>query len=177
MIFKGGNVKRASVSVVFENLDKGKGKCPLGYEKYDELIVSRTVEEGSLCKVRNENENELIHTFYLAYKLLCLYSCFLPCNLQYYLNSVLSTKKTIQEMFESVGLNVNNPNFMIMQGKITKVVNMKPKETLGMIEETVGASTYQTKRDKAMKDLEEKGKQVVEIQHVIILKLLRICLL
>jgi structural maintenance of chromosome 2 len=80
-------------------------------------------------------------------------------------------------MFESVGLNVNNPNFMIMQGKITKVVNMKPKETLGMIEETVGASTYQTKRDKAMKDLEEKGKQVVEIQHVIILKLLRICLL
>ena len=69
-------------------------------------------------------------------------------------------------MFESVSLNVNNPNFMIMQGKITKVVNMKPKETLGMIEECVGAATYQVKRDKSLKDLEEKGKQLEEIQRV-----------
>jgi len=86
--------------------------------------------------------------------------------LQYYLNSVLSSKKAIQDMFESVSLNVNNPNFMIQQGRITKVVNMKPKETLGMIEETVGASVYQTKRDRSFKELEEKSKQLEDVRDV-----------
>ena len=32
----------------------------------------------------------------------------------------------VQNLFHSVGLNVNNPHFLIMQGRITKVLNMKP---------------------------------------------------
>lgn len=44
-------MKRASVSIVFDNSDKRRNKCPLGYEKYDEIVVSRTVEEASNCKV------------------------------------------------------------------------------------------------------------------------------
>ena len=31
-------------------------------------------------------------------------------------------------MFRSVQLNINNPHFLIMQGRITKVLNMKPPE-------------------------------------------------
>ena len=41
-------------------------------------------------------------------------------------------------MFHSVQLNVNNPHFLIMQGRITKVLNMKPPEILGMLEEAAG---------------------------------------
>jgi len=78
----------------------------------------------------------------------------------------VTTKKTIQEMFESVQLNINNPNFMIMQGKITKVVNMKPKEILGMIEECVGAASYQTKRDKSLEEITDKDRLVKELTHV-----------
>jgi|TARA_B100001142_G_scaffold311779_1_gene346494 chromosome segregation ATPase len=37
-----------------------------------------------------------------------------------------------------VQLNVNNPHFLIMQGRITKVLNMKPPEILGMLEEAAG---------------------------------------
>jgi hypothetical protein len=33
---------------------------------------------------------------------------------------------------------VNNPHFLIMQGRITKVLNMKPPEILAMIEEAAG---------------------------------------
>ena len=33
-----------------------------------------------------------------------------------------------QNLFHSVQLNVNNPHFLIMQGRITKVLNMKPPE-------------------------------------------------
>lgn len=41
----------------------------------------------------------------------------------------------VQNLFHSVQLNVNNPHFLIMQGRITKVLNMKPPEILSMLEE------------------------------------------
>jgi len=41
----------------------------------------------------------------------------------------------VQNLFHSVQLNVNNPHYLIMQGGITKVLNMKPVEILGMLEE------------------------------------------
>jgi hypothetical protein len=43
---------------------------------------------------------------------------------------------------------VNNPHFLIMQGRITKVINMKPAEILGMLEETAGTKMYETKEKK-----------------------------
>jgi len=51
LIFKGAGVSRATVSIVFDNRDKTPGRTPIGYEKFDEIIVARTVEHGSLCKV------------------------------------------------------------------------------------------------------------------------------
>lgn len=36
----------------------------------------------------------------------------------------------VQDFFRSVQLNVNNPHFLIMQGRITKVLNMKPPEVM-----------------------------------------------
>ena len=36
-------------------------------------------------------------------------------------------------LYCSVQLNVNNPHFLIMQGRITKVLNMKPPEILSMV--------------------------------------------
>ncbi|XP_037959235.1 structural maintenance of chromosomes protein 2-2-like [Teleopsis dalmanni] len=62
--------------------------------------------------------------------------------------------------FCSVDLDVNNPNFLIMQGRITKVLNMKPKEILSMIEEAAGTSLYDSKRDATNKLLEEKDLMV-----------------
>lgn len=40
-------------------------------------------------------------------------------------------RDAVVTLFHSVKLNVNNPHFLIMQGRINKVVNMKPDEILG----------------------------------------------
>lgn len=53
-----------------------------------------------------------------------------------------------------------------MQGKITKVLNMKPPEILGMIEEAAGTSMFEDKKDKAMKTMAKKEKKMEEIQGV-----------
>ncbi|CAN8004450.1 unnamed protein product [Ixodes hexagonus] len=49
---------------------------------------------------------------------------------KYLINGVTATTNRVQDLFRSVQLNVNNPHFLIMQGRITKVLNMKPPEYL-----------------------------------------------
>jgi structural maintenance of chromosome 2 len=85
---------------------------------------------------------------------------------QYYLNSITSTKRDITDLFESVQLNISNPNFVIQQGKITKVIAMTPKQILMMIEETVGGNVYQGKRDKAEHELVQKERCIASTRGV-----------
>lgn len=47
---------------------------------------------------------------------------------KYLINGSNANNTRVQDMFRSVQLNVNNPHFLIMQGRITKVLNMKPPE-------------------------------------------------
>jgi len=47
---------------------------------------------------------------------------------KYLINACNATNSRVQDLFRSVQLNVNNPHFLIMQGRITKVLNMKPAE-------------------------------------------------
>ncbi len=49
---------------------------------------------------------------------------------KYLINGSNANNTRVQDLFRSVQLNVNNPHFLIMQGRITKVLNMKPEEVL-----------------------------------------------
>lgn len=130
--------------------------------------------------------------------------------------------RRVQNLFHSVQLNVNNPHFLIMQGRITKVgwtgtraeegstgaeekrtaqwrwlhtvrcvrvrpqgcmprtllstlsgmpaapqvLNMKPPEILGLLEEAAGTKMYEDKKKKALHTLEKKQLKVDEINKV-----------
>ena len=71
------------------------------------------------------------------------------------------------EDFCSVQLNVNNPHFLIMQGRITKVLNMKPPEILSMIEEAAGTRMYEAKKQQAEKTIEKKDARLKEINDIL----------
>ena len=73
-------------------------------------------------------------------------------------------RSRVQNLFHSVQLNVNNTHFLIMQGRITKVLNMKPAEILGMLEEAAGTRMYETKKDGALRTLDKKQLKVAEIE-------------
>ncbi|KAI0289102.1 condensin complex subunit SMC2 [Russula brevipes] len=87
----------------------------------------------------------------------------LPNIAKYLLNGHKSQQNIIQTIFQSVQLNINNPNFLIMQGRITKVLNMRPKEILGMVEEAAGTRMFEERKDKAKKTMGKKEKRVDEI--------------
>lgn len=74
--------------------------------------------------------------------------------------------KKVHDLFGSVQLNVNNPHFLIMQGRITKVLNMKPPEILSMIEEAAGTSMYEQKREHTTKLMEKKDGKLQEMEAV-----------
>ncbi|KAJ8247752.1 hypothetical protein GJAV_G00249880 [Gymnothorax javanicus] len=86
---------------------------------------------------------------------------------KYLINGMNANNTRVQDLFCSVGLNVNNPHFLIMQGRITKVLNMKPPEILAMIEEAAGTRMYECKKISAQKTIEKKEAKLKEIQTIL----------
>lgn len=54
-----------------------------------------------------------------------------------------------------------------MQGRITKVLNMRPQEILGMVEEAAGTRMFEERKDKAKKTMNKKEKRVDEITSLL----------
>ncbi|XP_014226654.1 structural maintenance of chromosomes protein 2 [Trichogramma pretiosum] len=86
---------------------------------------------------------------------------------KYMINGSNVQNKRVSDMFCSVQLNVNNPHFLIMQGRITKVLNMKPPEILSMIEEAAGTKMYETKKAQSLKLIEKKDSKLKEINDIL----------
>ncbi|CAO2167414.1 unnamed protein product [Urochloa humidicola] len=91
---------------------------------------------------------------------------------KYLINGHLAQPSRVQTLFHSVQLNVNNPHFLIMQGRITKVLNMKPPEILSMLEEAAGTRMYEMKKESALKTLEKKQNKVDEINKLLDVEIL-----
>ncbi|CDR95009.1 smc family/structural maintenance of chromosome, putative [Babesia bigemina] len=86
---------------------------------------------------------------------------------RYFLNGHPSTPKAIADFFQCARMNVNNPRFLIMQGRVTKVVNMRPKELLALIEEASGTRIYENKRAAAMRLIQRKNQKLEEIDTIV----------
>lgn len=87
---------------------------------------------------------------------------------KYLINGHRAQQQTVLHLFQSVQLNINNPNFLIMQGKITKVLNMKPSEILSLIEEAAGTKMFEDRREKAERTMNKKETKLQEIRTLLI---------
>lgn len=86
---------------------------------------------------------------------------------KYLINGHKAQLQTVLNLFQSVQLNINNPNFLIMQGKITKVLNMKPSEILSLIEEAAGTRTFEERKGKAERTMAKKEAKLIEIRNLL----------
>jgi structural maintenance of chromosome 2 len=86
---------------------------------------------------------------------------------KYLINGHRAQQHTVQNLFQSVQLNINNPNFMIAQGKVMQVLNMKAKEILAMLEEAAGTRMFEDRRDKAYKTMAKKEMKVQELSELL----------
>ncbi|KAH7647377.1 SMC2 protein [Cryptosporidium bovis] len=86
---------------------------------------------------------------------------------RYLINGAVVKPMDVTNFFHSVQLNVSSSHFLIMQGRITKVINMKPKELLSMIEEAAGTRMYETKKQQSLKLIEKKNSKLNEINRML----------
>jgi chromosome segregation protein len=54
-----------------------------------------------------------------------------------------------------------------MQGRITKVLNMKPEETLSMIEEAAGITKFKARKKESQRKLVATDQNLVRLQDII----------
>ena len=126
---------------------------------HDKIIITRQIVIGGrnryLLNGHNVQQNQIQNLFHsVSLKLACPIS-----NLSSLTEPLFVYHKGLQLSgvdLLPVARNVNNPHFLIMQGRITKVINMKPQETLSMIEEAAGTRMYENKKAGALKTLEKK---------------------
>eukprot|EP01134_Creolimax_fragrantissima_P000493 CFRG0493T1 len=86
---------------------------------------------------------------------------------KYLINGRNADKKRVNALFLSVQLNVNNPHFLIMQGRVTKVLSMKPQEILSLIEEAAGTKIFETSKNTSYSLIEKKDKKLKEIDSIL----------
>ncbi|GJT65087.1 structural maintenance of chromosomes protein 2-1 [Tanacetum coccineum] len=169
LVYKQGQagITKATVSVVFDNSDISRS--PLGYEDSSEITVTRQISVGGKNKYAVnfvELKARLLLRIFMAIWNL-LQTIVVGGRNKYLINGHLAQPSRVQNLFHSVQLNVNNPHFLIMQGRITKVLNMKPPEILSMLEEAAGTRMYESKKDAALKTLEKKQGKVDEINKLL----------
>ncbi|GMH40446.1 hypothetical protein BSKO_08350 [Bryopsis sp. KO-2023] len=91
----------------------------------------------------------------------------LPGKNTYLVNGKKTDHRKIEELFQSVGININNPHFLIMQGRIMQILSMKPAEILAMVEEAAGTRIYDTRRTKAIIKLAKNETKRREIDKLV----------
>ncbi|GBF88023.1 structural maintenance of chromosomes 2-like [Raphidocelis subcapitata] len=85
---------------------------------------------------------------------------------KYLINGHAAQQGRVADLFQSVQLNVNNPHFLIMQGRVTKIMNMKPPEILSLLEEASGTKLYERKKEGALRTLSKKQTKLDEIDQL-----------
>lgn len=88
-------------------------------------------------------------------------------NSKYLINGHKTQQQNVLDFFQSVHLNVNNPNFLIMQGKITQVLSMNVTEVLSLIEEAAGTRTFEERKERARRTISRKDTKLSEIKTLL----------
>lgn len=74
---------------------------------------------------------------------------------EYSLNRKNTTKNEVMSMLESAGFSKSNPYYIVPQGRVTRITNMKDAERLDMLKDVAGTQVYESRRAESRKIMEE----------------------
>jgi len=79
----------------------------------------------------------------------------------YKLNGKTVTRAKILDLLLSIGLSPDGYN-IILQGDVTRIIEMNPKERRGIIDEIAGITEFDEKKEKSMREMEKVDLRVRE---------------
>ena len=86
---------------------------------------------------------------------------------EYSLDRKNATKSDVMNLLESAGFSRSNPYYIVPQGRITALTNMKDIERLTLLKEVAGTQVYEARRTESLKIMTETNNKRAKIDELL----------
>ncbi|KAJ5550367.1 Chromosome segregation protein SudA [Penicillium sp. DV-2018c] len=86
---------------------------------------------------------------------------------EYTLDRKNATKNDVMNLLESAGFSRSNPYYIVPQGRVTALTNMKDSERLVLLKEVAGTQVYEARRSESLKIMNETNSKRAKIDELL----------
>lgn len=86
---------------------------------------------------------------------------------EYTLDRKNATKTDVMNLLESAGFSRSNPYYIVPQGRVTALTNMKDGERLNLLKEVAGTQVYEARRQESLKIMNETKNKREKIDELL----------
>lgn len=86
---------------------------------------------------------------------------------EYTLDRKNATKADVMNLLESAGFSRSNPYYIVPQGRVTTLTNMKDSERLVLLKEVAGTQVYEARRAESLKIMNETNNKRSKIDELL----------
>lgn len=86
---------------------------------------------------------------------------------EYSLDRKNATKSDVMNLLESAGFSRSNPYYIVPQGRVTALTNMKDAERLNLLKEVAGTQVYEARRTESLKIMNETNNKREKINELL----------
>ncbi|KAL0258221.1 Structural maintenance of chromosomes protein 3 [Diplodia seriata] len=86
---------------------------------------------------------------------------------EYSLDRKNATKADVMNLLESAGFSRSNPYYIVPQGRVTALTNMKDGERLNLLKEVAGTQVYEARRSESLKIMQETDNKRSKIDDLL----------
>jgi structural maintenance of chromosome 3 (chondroitin sulfate proteoglycan 6) len=86
---------------------------------------------------------------------------------EYSLDRKNATKNDVMNLLESAGFSRSNPYYIVPQGRVTTLTNMKDGERLNLLKEVAGTQVYEARRTESLKIMTETNNKRAKIDETL----------
>ncbi|KAL1880714.1 Structural maintenance of chromosomes protein 3 [Diaporthe australafricana] len=86
---------------------------------------------------------------------------------EYSVDKKVWAKKEVLQLLDTAGFSRSNPFYIVPQGRVTALTNMKEKERLNLLKEVAGTHLYEDKRAESLKIMNETNNKREKIDELL----------
>lgn len=86
---------------------------------------------------------------------------------EYTLDRKNATKNDVMNLLESAGFSRSNPYYIVPQGRVTALTNMKDSERLVLLKEVAGTQVYEARRSESLKIMHDTNSKRTKIDELL----------
>ncbi|KAF3938171.1 hypothetical protein ABW19_dt0201337 [Dactylella cylindrospora] len=86
---------------------------------------------------------------------------------EYSLDRKAATKTDVMNLLESAGFSRSNPYYIVPQGRVTTLTNMKDPERLTLLKEIAGTQVYEQRRAESLKIMDDTNQKREKIDELL----------